>query len=290
MKMKWLTMVVFTLGAVLVHAEVKTEYLELKPDDASKKAYLAQPYRIWGTKNYKASPETFNALLVLSNSKVKFVFHLLGKLENGIAKNVQIGMLRPSVFNWYAGGFFTVQSGKNKLADGVFSVKEIKSGAESGYAELEYSNSAFNGKIRLELMDNDDKVLLSFTPAGQIPYSINLYAYPGTYGNAKLRDRQVTTNMGVVDGKIKKLTPQDCWAVFSDKYYDKAQNRGDGCCAVLFNPKELLPGSVIRCGYACTSYLYYRKGQTANLIFWDFKGWSAKQAVDYMKKLDVKFE
>jgi len=47
---------------------------------------------------------------------------------------------------------------------------------------------------------------------------------------------------------------------------------------------------VVRCGYACQAYLYCRSGQPLTLIVWDFKRWSMKQAVDYMKKLDVRFE
>ncbi|MBE6373790.1 MAG: hypothetical protein E7055_17190 [Lentisphaerae bacterium] len=290
MKIKWMALTALTIAAGSVSAAVKAEYLELKDDDAARKAYLAQPVRIWGDKNYKVGADKYNALLVLSNSKITYAFHLYGTMKDGVATKVNIGMLRPSIYNWYAGGFISISSGKEKLSAGNFTLKEVKGTDDSGWAEFEFSGGALNGKLRFELPDNDDKLLVTFTPAGQFRYMANLVSYPGHYGDAKLRARKMISNVGEVEGNVKKLTPQDCWFVFADSYYDREQNRGDGCCAFLFNPKDVLPGSVVRSGYACQAYLYCRPGQTLTLIVWDFKRWSMKQAVDYMKKLDVKFE
>lgn len=291
MKIKWIAFLFLTMAAACVSAAVKAEYLELKADEATRKAYFAQPVRMWGDKIYRGAADKYHALLTLSNSKISYVFHLFGDIKDGAAKNVRIGMMRPTQFNWYAGGFINISSGKNQLYSGTFSIKEIKGGEDSGYVEMEFSDAVLNGTIRLELANNDDKLLLSFTPSVQLPYMVNLIAYPGAYGDAKLRVRKMITNLGSVEGNVKKLTPQDFWIVFGDAYYDREQNRGAGCCAFLFNPKEIQPGSMIRCGYACQAYLYCRqKGKPFSLILWDFKGWSVRQAVDYMKKLDIKFE
>ena len=290
MKIKWMALMVLTAAAGCVSAAVKAEYLELKEDEAARKAYFAQPIRIWGDKAYKVGADKFNALLTLSNSKVTYAFHIYGIQKDGVATKVQIGMMRPSVYNWYAGGFFKISSGKNLLNDGNFTLKEVKGSEESGWAEFEFTGATLNGKLRLELPDNDDKLLMTFTPTSEIPYTVNLVSYPGHYGDAKLRARKMITNLGEVENGVKKLTPQDCWAVFADAYYDREKNQGDGCCAFLYNPKDILPGSVIRSGYACQAYLYCRKNQPFTVILWDFKRWSMKQAVEYMKKLDVKFE
>ncbi|MBQ6471814.1 MAG: hypothetical protein IJJ33_07515 [Victivallales bacterium] len=153
-----------------------------------------------------------------------------------------------------------------------------------------FSDGALTGRIRLELPEDDDKLLLTFTPSTQRAYSVNLTAYPGAYGEPERRARTMTTNSGPVEGNVKTLSPQDCWVVFADSYYDREQNRGAGCCGFLFNPKEILPGSTLRCGYGCNAYLHIGKGKVFSVILWDFKGWSMKQAVEYMSKLDITFE
>ena len=272
-------------------AEVKAYFIELKHNDKkAEQAYLAQPFRFWTKNAYKTHPDKYNGLLVLSNSRVNYVFHLFGTLKNGMVKNLEIGMRRPSPYNWYAGGFLAIQAGKHKLTAGKFAVSEVKGGSQSGYAELSFTDSPFTGKIRFELADDDDKLQLIFTPSSPQAYRIRLTAYPGAYGDAKRRVRKMITNLGEVEGNSKKLTPQDFWCVFGDSYYDRQYRRGDGCCAFLFNPKEILPGSILRSGYACLADLYGRQGKPTSLILWDFKGCSISQAVSYMKKLDVKFE
>lgn len=270
-------------------AAVSATVLELKHGDkAAEKAYFAQPHRIWGTNTYKAKPTDYNGLLVLGNSKTKFVFHLVGKMKNGKPVDVEIGMLRPSVYNWYAGGFIVPRGKQTELKKGVFSIGKVQSGAKSGFAELNYKG-VFSGTIRLELMDNDDKLLVTFTPADKtIPYRLDLYAYPGHYGDAKKPFRKVFTSAGDI-AVPKNLTKQESWAVFYDTYYDRKVNRGDGCCAFLYNPNET-DVATMRAGYACLALLNYKKGTTAHLIFWDFKGWSSDQAKDYMKKLKFSFK
>ena len=277
------------ISALISSAAVTVQLIELKPgDEAAKKAYFALPRncRLWGTKGYKPSDKQYNAILVMRNDKVNFAFHLRGNMVDGTPRGVQIGMISPTHFNWYAGGFVDIKSGKKLLNSGKFSVKETKSG-DAGIAILDYSEGAFNGTITLALADNDDKVGFVFTPADKtLRFSVQLTAYPGEYGNAKLRKRVVYTNTGKGENP-KKLTPQDFYCVFGDEYYDIAQKRGRGCCAFLFNPKEIIPGSTIRCGYACTAYLYFNKGSNASFVFWDFAGKSLAEALEYMKNIQL---
>ena len=280
-----------TLLAFLSLAAVNVQLFELKPgDEAAKKAYFASKCYLWGTKEYRVSPDKYNAVLIMSNDKVRYAFHLAGKMVGGKAVNVEVGMIKPSHFQWYAGGFFKITSGKKNLSQGSFAVKEIKSGAK-GEAVLEYSGGALNGRVTLTLHDNDDKLGFLFTPADKKGrYMVALSAYPGHYGTAKLRKRVMYTNLGKVQGNVKRVTPQDHYAVFGDEYYDRAHNRGDGCCAFLYNPKQVLEGSSIRSGYGCTAYLYMVPGAEAAFVFWDFKGKSLQQALEYMKTLKVKFD
>ncbi len=274
-------------------AAANVKKIEITPDDASKKAYFAQPVRIWGTHGYKAAADSYNALVTLSNAKTSFVFHLQGKMLNGIPHAVQIGMVRPSVFNWYAGGFVTVRFAKTQLLDGNLAFGEIKAAKDgsSACAEFKYTSGEYAGTIRMELADDDDKLAMTFTPTGKkSPYELSLVAYPGAYGEKNLRKREIATtaNGRCTDGKYV-LDKKDCYVVFYDSYYDSGNGRGDGCCAFLFNPQEISAGT-IRCGYGCTAYLSCKPGVSANLVLWDFKKWSAGQARDYMKNLNVKFE
>lgn len=291
MKLKKLSVLLLSAAVLTAAAEVKSYFIEMRPgNEQDKKAYLAQPFRIWSGNDYKAAKGKYNGLLVLANSKVSFVFSFEGKVKDGSARNVTVGMRKPSPLNWYSGGFFAVNSGKNKLSDGKFTMKEVKGGAEYGYAEMEFSDAPLTGKVRFELANDDDKLLMTFTPGNENGYTLWLYAYPGSYGTPQLRSRKIITNLGEVKGNMKRLTPGEYWAVFGDSYYDRANSRGDGCCALLFNPKDFSSFGIVRSGYACTASFYNKKKTPVSLVLWDFKGWSMKQAVDYMKKLDVKFE
>ena len=266
-------------------AAVNVSALELKHGDkAAEKAYFAQPHRIWDTHSYKTKESDYNALIELRNSKVKFVFHLAGKMKDGKPVGVTVGMTKPSIYNWYAGGFIVIHgTGKS-----VFSIGETQSGDKSGFVELHYKGT-FSGILRLELMDNDDKLLVTFTPENKtLPYRIDLYAFPGHYGNAKKPYRKVFTSAGEIETP-KKLTEQESWAVFYDTYYDRKLKRGDGCCAFLFNPNET-ETVTLRAAYACVAILSYKKGTSAHLILWDFKGWSSDQAKEYMQKLNISFK
>ena len=284
--------IMFTaVAALAVSAAVNVQLIELKPgDEAAKKAYFASKCRIWGTKGYKPAANVYNALLIMSNDKVYYAFHLRGKIADGKTTNVEVGMIKPSHFNWYAGNFFNITSAKKNLNAGNFSIKDIKSG-DVGSAVLEYANGPFNGTVTLTLADNDDKIGFVYSPADKkARYMIQLTAYPGSYGDAKTRKRIICTNQGKVEGNVYKTDGKAYYAIFADEYYDREQNRGDGCCAFLFNPKQVIGGSTMRVGYACSAYLYMNPGVDATFIFWDFKGQSLKQAQEYMSKLDIKFE
>jgi len=288
-------LMVFSLGMMSagVLAAVTVEKIELKPgDETAKKAYFAQKIRFWGTNEYKASPEHYNTLLTLTNAKIQFAFRLEGKIVDGKPRKVAVGMFRPSIYNWYSGGFIEVIANKQNLTDGEFELAEFKGGAESGYALLRYTGPEVSGTLRLELADNDDKLQVKFTPSpAKIlrGYQLVLISYPGAYGEKENRKREIQTNTGTAENGKKELTKSDCWAVFYDSYYDRKENRGDGCCAFLFNPKEIVSGT-LRAGYGCIAYLNYPPHQEANLILWDFKKWSAEDAIAYMKKLSVQFE
>lgn len=272
---------------------VTVEKLELAyGDEAAKKSYFSQPIRFWGTHDYKIEQDSYETLLVLSNAKIQYAFRLQGKIVDGKLRNVAICMLRPSIYNWYAGGFVEVLAGDQALTSGEFQLLELKAGTDYGEVTLEYRSSTLSGSFRFGLSDDDDKLQLIFTPSlaeNLQSYQLVLTAYPGTYGEKDKRERRLVTNASDVEMKRRDLTGEDYWVVFYDSWYDRKNNLGDGCCAFLYNPKVIISGS-LQAGYGCIAKLNYPSTQIAALLLWDFKGWASEDAIQYLKPLSVQFE
>lgn len=272
---------------------VTVEKIELKyGDETAKTAYFSQSIRFWGTRDYKIKPDSYETLLVLSNAKIQYAFRLQGKIVDGKVRNVAICMLRPSIYNWYAGGFVEVFAGDQALTSGEFQLQDIKSGTEYGEVTLEYRSDTLSGSFRFGLADDDDKLQLIFTPSlaeNLQSYQLVLTAYPGTYGEKDKRERRIVTNACDSEMTQRDLTEADYWVVFYDRWYDRKRNLGDGCCAFLFNPKAISSGS-LQAGYGCSARLNYPSTQIAALLIWDFKGWSSEDVIQYLKPLSVQFE
>jgi len=285
--------IVFLLLCAATAKAVNVEKLDLTyGDDTAKKAYFSQPIRFWGSHGYKVGKDSYETLLVLKNAKTEYAFRFQGKIDAGKPRHVKICMLRPSVYNWYAGGFVEVRSGNQALTEGEFKFLEIKEDFEFGEAVFEYRSEMLSGIFRFALSEDDDKLQLIFTPfmAKHLEsYQLILTAYPGIYGEKEKRQRRILTNASGEEITARQVTDMDHWAVFYDLWYDRGKNLGDGCCAFLYNPKAVVSGT-LRAASACTARLNYRAGQIAALVLWDFKGWSSQEAIQYMKQLSVQFE
>jgi hypothetical protein len=270
--------------------EVKVSCLVLEPGDSpSRQAFYRQPVRIWGD-NYLVKPDEYHALLTLVNGKCLFAFHLHGSLGTDGPANVQLGMVRPSHFNWYAGNFLSVfQDGKSQTGGG-FRLLEASSSLDGGFALLEYQGPG-GGQLRLELAEDDDKLQLTFTPRCRtLPCQATLTAYPGAYGTPELRQRLLLTANRIADSNEMLLRADECWALFADKYYDCAKGQGDGCCAFLFNPNNTSRALLKTDRYSCQAILDYIPGKDIHLILWDLKGWSCQQAQEYLNSLKIELE
>ena len=291
--------ILLVLAAMTVQAEVKVDKLELKgADEASKTAYFAQPIRLWGSGEFMTDPAERVTLVSMSNAKTAFVFSLNGKLTADQRLPASIGMLKPSNANWYANSFFNFEVDKITASECNAEILNAVGGPEFGSFTVRFTNPELQADLKITLRDDDDKLLLEFTPKAANPavrnYRIGLVCYPSSYGGdfaagMKLRQREAMTPVRTLPQASSdyRLTPQDCWVLFYDNYFDVKANRGEGPCAFLFNPKEAVSVDVNISNYACLSTLWYPMNQPAFLILWDFNGWSNDGAKDYLKKLKI---
>ena len=258
-----------------------------------------QRVRIWGTHGYLKDKNHRDALVTMSNSKISFSFHIIGKKTASGKINAQIGMIRPSHYNWYAGGFINFKAGRLHSKKMDFEIGKIVNNEEVGSIEFKYKANGFSGVMKFTLLEDDDKLLISFTPSNVAAtikeYVINLEAYPSSYGGswkkgAELRKREALTSSGKVFKGRRLMGKDDNWVLFYDKYFEVISKRGHGPCAFMYNPKTVNKVKINVGNYAVRSELYYRPTAVATLIIWDLKGWTNKKAKEYMNKLNVRFE
>ncbi len=295
------SIILAAMAAMTAQAEVRVDKLELKgADEESKKAYFAQPIRLWGTGKFMTDPAERVTLVSMSNAKTAFVFSLNGKLTADKRWSTTIGMLKPSHANWFSSSFFNFEVDKITDKECGAEIMNAAGSPESGSFIVRFTSPRLQADLKITLPDNDDKLLLEFTPKVAKPtepnYRIDLLCYPGSYGGSyaageKLRRREAMTPVRLLPqtGSSYRLTPQDCWVLFYDNYFDIKDNRGEGPCAFLFNPKEAVRVDINVGNYACLSRLWYPINQPAFLILWDFNGWSNDAAKDYLKKMKIEF-
>jgi hypothetical protein len=268
-------------------------------NEAAKKAFFAQPAWIWGTHGYLKEKSRQDSLITLSNSKISFVLHIIGKKTADGKINAQIGMIRPSHYNWYGGGFINFKAGQTQSNKAEFEISKLTSNAEVGSVEFKYKGKDFSGVLKFSLLEDDDKLLASFTPFNVAQtikeYIITLSAYPSAYGGnwkkgAELRQREALTSSGKVFKGRCSMDKADNWLLFYDKYFEVISKRGHGPCAFMYNPKNINKVKVNVGNYGVKSMLYYKPTAISTLIFWDMKGWTNEKAKEYMNKLEVKFK
>jgi len=294
--MKHCVLALLLLASGVLRAEVKVNRQDFKPDEESRKIYWAQPIRFWGGK-YINDPAMRFSLLTLSNAKTSFVFYINGKLD-GERWPAAIGMARPSEANWYINSFFTFNIDKITPAECHVEIVEVPGDGSSGSFILRYSHPKLQAELKLTLLDDDDKLLMEFTPAkidsAASGYMVRLLCYPsslagGSEPGRALRKREARTPARTLNEARHTLTPEDYWILFYDNYFDVRENRGDGPCALLFNPTQTIRSECSIANYGCQTFLYYPMAQSASFVLWDLKGWSNQAAIEFMNALKVKF-
>ncbi len=299
--MKKRLLLLFCLAAGCLHAEVKVSNLELKGgDEVSRKAYMAQPIRIWGSSGYFPDPLERVNLITLSNAKSSFTLNLNGKVDPQGKLNGKLGMLRPSSANWYANEFFSFDVNGMTPADTTVEITKLDSGTEKGSVTLLYSGKDFTAVLTVTLADNDDKLMLEFKPecrdATQKTYGVSFLCYPsslagGWQAGLKLRKREALTPLRTLpeSGKYVSLENNEPWILFYDLHFDVKNNRGEGPCALMFSPKECVRKEVLVGNYSCVLKFRYSMNTASQFILWDFCKWSNESALNYLKALDIQY-
>lgn len=280
-------------------ADVKVNNLELKgADEASRKAYMAQPVRLWGTGQYSTDPQQRVNLISLSNSKTAFILKLDGKVNDKNELTASLGMMSPSVANWYANGFFNFDVGGMTEKNTSVKIADIKSSPELGSVALLYTGPDFKAELTVSLAENDDKLMIEFKPEHKSSqarhYRVGLLCYPSSLGGGyqaglKVRQREGMIPSGTLPCKdnFATLNPLAPWVLFYDRHFDVKNNRGEGPCAVLFNSKDAARQDLLIGNYSCEMNIWYPMERTAQFILWDFHNWSNESAQNYMKELEI---
>ena len=91
-------------------------------------------------------------------------------------------------------------------------------------------------------------------------------------------------------GIMVNLEKDEPWVLFYDKYFDVAENRGEGPCAALFSPKEAITATANITNYPCILKISYpadNKPVSSHIVLWDFNGMTNQAAAEYMKALEI---
>ncbi|NLZ62981.1 MAG: hypothetical protein GX902_04155 [Lentisphaerae bacterium] len=278
-------------------AEVTVNRYDLTDDEAGRSSYMSLPFRIWGSRKYRPDPAQRISIILLSNSCSSYALQLSGKETPDGRWLAALGMPYPSQANWYPQSFFTFQCGSVESAQCQVEIMDCQSDKEKGVVRLRYRNDDFAAKVEITLLENDNKLLfamhLEAVPPGIENYRLDFLCYPSSYGGGfeagkELRDREVKTSVRTLPcGKTSILEKEEYWLCFYDKYYDLALNRGEGPCAILFNPRQVQCAEARITNYACSLRLNLPVSQPAFLMLWDFNGWSNRSALDYMQALKI---
>ena len=290
---------ILLLASGFLHAEVRVSNLELKGgDEASRKAYFAQSVRIWGYSGYPEDSRERIHLITLANTRCLFLLKLSGRTDPQERLHAQLGMLKPSSANWYANEFFSFSVNGVSPSEASVEIVKLNSGTERGSVSFLYSGRDFTAELTVTLADNDDKLLLEFKPesrgdaAQKNTCEVSFLCYPSSHAGGwqaglQLRRREALTPVRTLpdSGKSVSLGNDEPWILFYDLAYDVKGNRGEGPCALMFDPKECISREVMIGNYACGLKFRYPMNMASHFILWDFHNWSNESARCFMNSL-----
>ncbi len=203
-----------------------------------------------------------------------------------------VGMPQPASCNWYHSGFLRIlidgeDVGKYPLAD--FSA--LDSG-ERGLCRMVWEYPG--GRVRLSfVLDPGDRglktqILLSpKQPPKSVVVSLNCYPSFFTSHYKRQGARKIVTPGGEVKEGARLAGPavEHWWALYKDDVFDVARGEGEGPCAMLLIPAQAETVDFAPGGYAVGTTITFKADQSdLRLAFWDFKGMTNAEALDYMKE------
>ena len=266
---------------------------------------MAQPVRFWGSGQYPEDKTYLGRLVRLSSGTTDYVFYCPGKVDPAAGTWVaQLGLCAPSKANWYSNGFLDVVV-NGKPARGFPASIVRADGGERGTFSFAWEHPDARVTAEFALLPDDDKLLLRTTlePRGEIPhYEIRLLCYPGSIRGGfepdkMKRKREACTATRVLERPEREdnsghvsaaLTPDEPWVLLYDRHFDIAQCRGEGPCAVCYDPGEVEKATVSVENYSCRAvFRYPGRLLVSHLVLWDLNGLSNRAARRYMESLEV---
>lgn len=202
-----------------------------------------------------------------------------------------IGMPLPASCNWYHSGFLRIlldgeDIGQYPLAD----FAALDSG-ERGLCRMVWDYPG--GRVRVSFVLEADgrclKTQILLAP-NQPPTSISLAlnCYPSFFTSHYKRQgarRILTPATEVKEGATANVPAADnWWALYQDEVFDVARGEGEGPCALLLMPAQADEVHFAPGGYAVPTTITFKPDQRdLRLAFWDFKGLTNAEALEYLK-------
>lgn len=278
-------------------SEVAVQRFDLTDSEAARSSYMALPFGIWGSGKYRPDPAQRITIILLSNSRRSYALQLSGTETADSRWLATLGMPHPSKANWYVQEFVSFQCGTIKSSLCHVEILECRSGKEQGMIQLRYSKDDFAARVEIILLEDDNRLLfamhLESAPPNIASYQLDFLCYPSSFGGgyeagkeSRKREAQ-TSGRTLTPGGTVLLEDDEYWVCFYDKYYDVTQNRGEGPCAILFNPRQAQCAEARISAYACSLGLSFPIQESAFLMLWDFNGWGNRPALEYMKALKI---
>jgi len=199
-----------------------------------------------------------------------------------------LGLVRPSSANWYRGGFIDVRVNGHSV--GLYKPNLSRVTYRSGAVAVKATWRMQGGTVALTFVQVPDeefiRVLGEIADTEVNSLEVRLRCYPsiirrtGTrvaWTASRRRDRLGTLAAG----------RRESWFLLADRQYDCAKTkRGDGPCAVMFAPSEVMEAKAKLSDYAVDVTLRLRAElRKFHLAIWEFKDWPNQKALDYLRGL-----
>lgn len=276
------------------------EYIFNGGDEAGNKLASELGFNLLGYgKNYPKDQDTQCRLILLENSRIKYGLWLRGKISEGRFYS-PVGMCFPSQANFHAKGFLKIMADQFDSTAVPFQVT-CSTAPDNNSVSLSWRVPPVSCDAIFTLPENSDMLLLKISFADSSgkrnAYTVALICYPSSFGGgnkqgSELRKREAMTSkqiLTVTAGEANRyvLSKDEAWVLFYDRYFDYAQNRGDGPCSIIFNPAKTLTAEVYL-GYACQSLLTYPVNTDAEIILREFYRITNASAIKDMQSLTIK--
>ena len=218
-------------------------------------------------------------LASLANGSVSYALQSLPKARP--RKVSPFGMIKPSMANFYHGGFIAVRVGAVTTARvaPALSMGADATGAKLLVATWKLAKDTI--EARFSLAPNSGALRVAVTSQAtakkRLPISVRLRVYPQSYNrkkHGKPRDNFVITSQGqrLSDGKSASYTKGVSWLYFGDAKYG---GKGGGAL-VGVDPKTLGALKVWAGNYPAQTDLSFRPTHTARFLLMDLGGRSVK--------------